>query len=169
MDKRILVAGCDDELRIGTDFIDKYPKDSNVLKVDLDNERFPYEDDTFDDIYSRMHIAHLKNPEHFLGECYRVLKRDGRIYITTDNAAYYSLLTLTRKQNSSATAPQNEKVYHMFSRESLELWLQEAGFTDINVKYAVLNSGINNLESEIYKDILKLIDLKPHIVAEASK
>lgn len=91
MDKRILVTGYDKELKVGTDFIDKSPKDPKTLKVDLNKDRFPYDDNTFDDIFSRKIIAHLKNPEHFLKECYRVLKKDGRIYLTTDNAAYYGL------------------------------------------------------------------------------
>lgn len=64
---------------------------------------------------------------------------------------------------------QENKVYHIFSRESLELWLQEAGFIDINVKYAIITGEIKDLGSEIYRDVLKLVDIKPHIIAEASK
>ena len=164
MDKRVLIAGTDDDTRIGTDFMDKYPRNSSVKKVDFDTERFPYGDGTFDDVISRKVIMHLKSPEHFLKECYRVLKNEGRIYITADNGIYYGIHILIHNISNS----QVNKVYHLFTKEALELWLKEAGFVEISVRYGTIMPD-KSIESEVYKDLLKLIDLKPHIIASATK
>ena len=49
----------------------------NIALVDLDKESLPFEDNTFDIIYSKSFLEHLYYPENFLGEAYRVLKPNG--------------------------------------------------------------------------------------------
>lgn len=53
-------------------------------KVDL-NKNLPFKDECFDFVLCSNGIEHLENPSHFIRECYRVLKREGKILITTPN------------------------------------------------------------------------------------
>jgi methionine biosynthesis protein MetW len=53
----------------------------------------PFEDETFDVVYAAELIEHLYNPDFFLEECYRVLKKDGVVIISTPNLhAWYNRL-----------------------------------------------------------------------------
>lgn len=54
-----------------------------LSSLDIEKEKFPFEDEHFDFIFSKSVIAHLWNPDNFISEIYRVLKRRGRIIITT--------------------------------------------------------------------------------------
>ena len=61
---------------------------ANVRKLDvtslpLEENKFPAE--SFDVILASHLIEHLNNPRSFLAEINRVLKRDGRVFITTPN------------------------------------------------------------------------------------
>jgi 2-polyprenyl-3-methyl-5-hydroxy-6-metoxy-1,4-benzoquinol methylase len=54
-------------------------------------EGIPYEDETFDVVYSGEVIEHLYNPDYMLEECYRVLKPNGLLIISTPNLqAWYN-------------------------------------------------------------------------------
>lgn len=48
-------------------------------KVDLENDRWPFEDNHFDIIYNKSLMEHLRNPDKFLAEARRVLKPGGKI------------------------------------------------------------------------------------------
>jgi ubiquinone/menaquinone biosynthesis C-methylase UbiE len=49
------------------------------------NKKLPFNDKTFNLIYSVEVIEHLKNPYHFISECYRILKPGGKLIISTPN------------------------------------------------------------------------------------
>jgi len=46
---------------------------------------FPFKDHTFDYVVAVEVIEHLENPWHFLREINRVLKKEGKLYLTTPN------------------------------------------------------------------------------------
>lgn len=52
-----------------------------VSYVDFENDRFPFEDETFDIVFSKSVIEHINNPENFIKESRRVLKKGGKIII----------------------------------------------------------------------------------------
>ncbi len=54
------------------------------MKFDL-SKRFPLKSNTYDTILAGEIIEHLGNPKHFLSESYRILKKNGRIILTTPN------------------------------------------------------------------------------------
>jgi ubiquinone/menaquinone biosynthesis C-methylase UbiE len=72
--KKILNVGCGKET-YGTHFIDFYPSRQNVLKCNVDEEKFPFPDNYFDEVYAKFIFEHLRNPMNFLSESYRVLKK----------------------------------------------------------------------------------------------
>jgi len=82
-------VGCGDHLRLfknkgfcvrGLDISPRSVEISPDLDIDIiDADRFvwPYEDDSFDIVYSKSFIEHLLQPEHYIHEAYRVLKPGG--------------------------------------------------------------------------------------------
>ena len=51
----------------------------DIKLCDIENEKFPFADNTFDVIYSKSFIEHLYYPEKYLEEAYRVLKPNGML------------------------------------------------------------------------------------------
>jgi methionine biosynthesis protein MetW len=62
-------------------------KGIKAYQWDIDEEKFPFESDSFDLVYCGEIIEHLFNPDHLLDEVRRVLKPGGKIIITTPNLA----------------------------------------------------------------------------------
>jgi SAM-dependent methyltransferase len=62
---------------------DKYPLKTDFKRADFDRERLPWPDHSFDGITCMHVVEHLQNPAHLLGECRRLLKPGGRVYIET--------------------------------------------------------------------------------------
>lgn len=56
-------------------------KNSEVEVVEGDMENMPFEDDTFDMVFSSLAMVHLKKVDQFLDECYRVVKDDGLVVL----------------------------------------------------------------------------------------
>lgn len=52
-------------------------KNASIETAEGDIEHMPFEDDTFDMIFSSLTLIHLKKIDQFMDECYRVLKDDG--------------------------------------------------------------------------------------------
>jgi SAM-dependent methyltransferase len=55
----------------------EYENNLDVRLCDVENFPLPFEDNTFDIIYSKSFIEHLYYPEKYLEEAYRVLKPNG--------------------------------------------------------------------------------------------
>lgn len=62
-------------------------KDIIYKEGDLEAEEFPYPEDFFDIVISNQVIEHLLNKDHFLSECFRVLRKDGLVIVSTENIA----------------------------------------------------------------------------------
>ncbi len=56
-------------------------KNKNIETVEGDLENMPFENETFDMVFSSLALVHLKKLEPFLDECYRVLKDDGKFIL----------------------------------------------------------------------------------------
>lgn len=59
--------------------------DLNVFKLNIDEEEFPFEQESFDAIFCGEVIEHVFDPDHLLDECLRVLRPDGILILTTPN------------------------------------------------------------------------------------
>lgn len=67
--------------------LDKNPElDVNVVfdYCDIDNQKLPFEENTFDIVISNFVIEHLKNPQNLFLEAFRVLKPSGFFYCSTE-------------------------------------------------------------------------------------
>lgn len=70
-------------------------KGINAIRIDVDEQDFPFENGYFDATFCGETIGHLFDPDHLLDELYRTLKPDGICVITTTNlAAWYDRLSL---------------------------------------------------------------------------
>lgn len=65
------------------------PIASEVHKVDVENERLPFEDDTFDVVLAFMVLEHLKDPSLFLDEVIRVAKPSALVLMTIPNISSF--------------------------------------------------------------------------------
>ncbi len=69
--------------------IDKRPEciealnEFEILPCDIENEPFPYQDNSFDFVYSKSVLEHVINTDNFLAEAYRVLKPGGAVLLMT--------------------------------------------------------------------------------------
>src|SRR6266849_4266747 len=50
--------------------------------VDLENDVFPWSDDSVDGIVAKMVLEHIYKRDRFMNECHRVLKPKSKMYIT---------------------------------------------------------------------------------------
>jgi len=58
----------------------------DVREGDLE-ERWPFDDESFDVVHANQVIEHVKRLDHFVGEVRRLLRPDGRAVICTENLA----------------------------------------------------------------------------------
>lgn len=61
----------------------------NVKKCDLDREKLPFSDSTFDAVNSTFVLEHLRNPFKCFSEMLRVLKKGGKFIIRVPNIKYH--------------------------------------------------------------------------------
>lgn len=88
MDEKILNVGCGTDT-YGTHFVDMYPTREEVVKCNIDEEKLPFPNNTFDEVFSNNVLEHLRNIGFVVDEMKRVLKKGGKLVLITDNASYY--------------------------------------------------------------------------------
>jgi len=97
-------------------------------RCDLERERIPYDDESFDLALAQEIVEHLPDCEHLLRESYRVLKKGGYFYLTTPNLAglidRYFLLR-GKKPLAMAWGKSHIQLYLFDEMESL---LRKCGF-----------------------------------------
>lgn len=78
---------------------DYHPKSNNILHLDA-TKKFPLNDNTFDYIFSEHMVEHIPYAGGALmfSECYRVLKNNGKIRISTPDLQF--LIDLYKKEKS---------------------------------------------------------------------
>jgi ubiquinone/menaquinone biosynthesis C-methylase UbiE len=153
MKRKILNVGCGLET-YGTDFIDFYPSNPKVIKCDVDKERFPYSNNSFDEVYSRNLIEHTSNPIHVLQEMKRVLKKSGKLIIITDNAGfllYYIPLfehIFAQHNKNKYRYGKKDRHYFIFTPLHLRNLLQKVGGFRISISYYYrnVNKGFNFMQ-----------------------
>jgi len=125
----------------GVDISEKAPGLSSGIPVkvsDIEKDGIPYEDDSFDVVYSKSVLEHFRDPERYLGEAKRVLKPGGM------------LITLVPDWESCHKIYFDDHTHRSpFSVVSLKDIYEMHGFIDIEVfkfrqlplvwKYPVLN------------------------------
>lgn len=151
---------------------DYFPKTGDTIFLDA-TSRFPFEDNSFDFIFSEHMIEHISYADGYnmISECFRVLKPSGKIRISTPDLEF--LINLYQKDKSdlqkeyiqwtsksyNRNAPYPDDTFvinnffrswgHLFIYDSKTLGasMERAGFTKIQ------NMEINQSEDEAFKNL----------------
>ncbi|PIZ71645.1 hypothetical protein COY07_04535 [Candidatus Peregrinibacteria bacterium CG_4_10_14_0_2_um_filter_43_11] len=91
-------------------------KNGLIETVEGDMEETPFEDESFDMIFSSLAMVHLKKIEPFLDECYRILKDEGKMVLV--NIHYRKPLVLRDGKGSYTIECYNHFPRHV--REAVE-------------------------------------------------
>jgi SAM-dependent methyltransferase len=134
---KILNLGCGDET-YGTHFVDRYPSRPKVIKCNIDEEKLPFPDNFFDEVYSRNLLEHAKNVGFVLKEMVRVTKKGGTLIIVTDNASYY-LFHLNKSYSAHyfnyRQHGAEDKHYALFTTKHLENFFEGLGLKLIKLSF----------------------------------
>ena len=95
-----------------------------VVQADLESDKLPFDDSTFDVIFSKSVIEHLKNPQHILEESFRCLSKNG------------TLIFMTPSWRHNYWGPFYHDFTHItpFTRFSLTSLLDIVGFSEVSVR-----------------------------------
>jgi len=102
-------------------FCSKYGIDVKLLNIE--NKRFPFKKNTFDAAIAFHFIEHIQDPDNFLKEVKRILKKNGIIILSTPNFRYayktfYSDFTHVKP----------------YDHESIQRLLRTYGFEIVSIK-----------------------------------
>ncbi len=135
--KKILNVGCGNSFE-GTDRIDFMKTPATTKICDIEEDGLPYKDNTFDEIICYRILEHIRNMKSLMNECFRVLKKGGKISLQTDNAGYI-ILYIKSEHNAyienKAEHHKDDHHYHLFVPSHLRYLFERAGFHDIKISY----------------------------------
>lgn len=108
-------------------------------KANLNSDRLPYVDDSFDYVTCLDVIEHVFDPLYLLGECYRVARPGGIFIVSTVNIRYGRyLLTLLFggrfPRTSRDTTLYDGGHLHYFTSRDLQTLVRERGFEVLEVR-----------------------------------
>lgn len=140
--------------------ITRTPTTTHVFDL---NEKFLLPSNSFDEIKAEQVLEHLKNLGIFADECYRVLKKGGRIRLRTDHAGfifYYlfdrwehnKILERWYKGNTFGHEQNSDKHYYLFVESHLKNLFHS--FKNPTVKYFYKNPHL------LIKTFLMLLPFK---------
>jgi len=172
METNILNVGCGADT-YGTHFVDLYPNRPEVRKCKIDQEKLPFPDQYFDEVYSRNLFEHLTNPGFVVKEMTRVLKKDGKLVIITDNASYigFHLSMFGSNMHSGGYRGMGNKDRHyaLYTLEHLKNFLENVNMKKIDCKYS---DGYSQWYAKLLKYLIRILAPKmsyPHIKATGIK
>ncbi len=111
------------------------------LKVDGD---LPLEKESVDIVTMSAILEHLEHPEDVLKECYRALKKGGKIILTTPSPVAKPILEILAFRLKIIDAEEIRDHKNYFSKKDLKKILINSGFEQKNIKVSSFEFGLNN-------------------------
>jgi len=138
---------------IGVD-IQKVPKPENYKKIyrlNLNKDKLPFKNNSFDTIIAGDVIEHLENPYLLLKECNRVLRHNGKLIITTPNPVYFWVVI----KSIFCKMPKKESLQevHLYNWTIFEMvnLLKHAGFKCLKLWGTIIRIPLIMLEISTVK------------------
>lgn len=136
--KKVLNLGCGDDM-FGTVRMDMAKTPATTIVGNIE-KKLPFKKEEFDVVYTQFLFEHLTNPNNFLKECFRILKKGGKLILITDNAGFWGFHTgkYTKTLGTIHYGGYNfgdDKHYALYTLEHLKNHFEKAGFRVIKRKY----------------------------------
>jgi ubiquinone/menaquinone biosynthesis C-methylase UbiE len=106
----------------------------NVVVSDLNNP-LPFKNNSIDIVTSLANIEHLSKPEVNSDEIYRILKKGGRLILTTPMPMAKPILEFLAFKLGVIDRLEIEDHKQYFSKKTLTQLLQDSGFNNISFSY----------------------------------
>ena len=107
MVKRTLNLACGTD-NWGTDRIDLYKTPITTKVWDVAKKGLPYKNETFGVIKAHSVFEHFRNPGFVSDECYRVLKKGGKLFVRVDYAGYLPMYLFKSHEHNEILKKQYE-------------------------------------------------------------
>lgn len=123
-----------DNKSVGVDICvrNSYAANIELRQADLNKSPLPLNDQEFDFITALAVLEHLDNYDEFIGECYRGLQNEGKLFITTPSPLARPILEcLAKLKIISKAAICDHKKY--FTQPELFVLLRKYKFRDIKI------------------------------------
>ena len=101
--------------------------EAEILQSDLENEPLPYEDNTFDIVFSKSVLEHFYYPERLVQEIYRILRPGGLIItMVPDWSSVYKTFydDFTHRRPYTLTSLKNMLLINNFKAVEVEKFIQ---------------------------------------------
>ncbi len=111
----------------------------DVIVGDVEELELPFEHQSFDVVLCGDLVEHLRDPEEFLARVQPLLKRDGRLVLTTPNVANWTLrLSLLGGRWRYTNRGLLDRTHvHLFTRTTLVEALDNAGYRVLELDFTV--------------------------------
>lgn len=141
--KLLYFIACNIKDGVGVDKNIEQSKLANItfIKADLEN-KLKLSSNKFDVVTCLAVLEHLNKPENLIKESYKILKKNGKLIITTPSRLSKPILEFLAKLNLINRQHIKEHKNY-FSKEKLKIMLKKTGFKDI--KISSFEFGMNNL------------------------
>ncbi len=128
---------------VGVDYSIRPHKIANLsfIKTDLE-KKIKLQSNKFNVVTSLAVLEHLNNPENLVREAYRILKKNGKLIMTTPSKLSKPILEFLAFLNLINRGHIKDHK-HYFNKEELIMMLKKAGFKDI--KISSFEFGMNDL------------------------
>ncbi|MFA6636943.1 MAG: methyltransferase domain-containing protein [Candidatus Omnitrophota bacterium] len=126
---------------------------SNIADIELDARKtFPFRKNSISYIYNEHFIEHLTKNEgvFFLSECYRILKPNGILRISTPNLRWLAMRYLN-KELIAIGGWKPKSPCDMFN-EAMKLWGHQYVYDEDQLTFALMNAGFKNVYPCKYKE-----------------
>jgi len=162
---RILNIGSGDDF-YGTDRLDIKPTSATTIVHDVERG-IPFPDETFDEVYSKNNLEHLRNVGFHFQEVYRVLKKDGKLVLITDNASCMRFYLFGTHTGRYERKHEGDHHYSIFTTKHLVNHLEVVGFKDI--KWSYVETDTMGKYLDWFTGLFLKVISQPRIRVEAKK
>jgi predicted SAM-dependent methyltransferase len=139
--------------------LDIYPLENVNCVYDIE-KGIPFGNEVFDDIFCQCVFEHMRNPSFILSECYRVLKKGGKMTIITDNAGYLLYHVWKRNRHGgycdgTGGTEKKDRHYALYTREHMINHFEIIGFKVKKVEHIMLGGGKHPLRRKFIQKFIK--------------